>query len=247
MFKGYWLLSKNRQKKRRVIPKKLQNAIFSVLNYLGYKSGLSIWIFLTFFYVIVSFAQAFPLISVEKIQKLAQSYQGDTRKRFNAWEKLIDSIKKKPVKVQLEKVNSFFNQFNYETDPVTGASDDYWKSPVEFIVDGGGDCEDFAIIKYFTLIAVGVPSEQLRITYATSLTLNQAHMVLSFYPTPESEPLILDSLESKILKASARPDLKPVYSFNAEGLWLAKKRGGSSLMGHSKSLGKWDDLMKRME
>ncbi|KGP62703.1 hypothetical protein EP47_04320 [Legionella norrlandica] len=228
MLKGYWLPSKNRQKK------------------LSIGSGLFIWICLTFFYATDLFSQV-SLISVEKIQKIAQSYQGDVRKRFYAWGNLIKSLKNKPVNVQLEKVNSFFNQFNYETDPITGASDDYWKSPAEFIVDGGGDCEDFAIIKYFTLVAVGVPSEQLRITYATSLTLNQAHMVLAFYSTPATEPLILDSLESKILRASRRSDLKPVYSFNTESLWLAKKRGENSLMGDSKSLGKWKDLIERMQ
>ncbi|HEM7298959.1 TPA: transglutaminase-like cysteine peptidase [Legionella pneumophila] len=244
MLKESWLLSKSRPRRLSVIAKRFQKVF---LESLRYRLVLSIWTGLILCYVTSFSTQAAPLISVEKIQKLAQSYQGDTRKRFTAWGNLIDSLKKKPVKIQPEKVNSFFNQFNYETDPITGASDDYWKSPVEFIVDGGGDCEDFAIIKYFTLVAVGVPSDQLRITYAASLTLNQAHMVLSFYPTPESEPLILDSLESKILKASARPDLKPVYSFNAEGLWLAKTRGESSLMGDSKSLGKWDALMKRME
>ena len=44
--------------------------------------------------------------------------------------------------------------------------------------------------------------------------LKQAHMVLAYYPSPEAEPLILDSLESKILKASLSPDLKPIYSLN---------------------------------
>jgi hypothetical protein len=72
-------------------------------------------------------------------------------------------------------------------------------------------------------------------------------MVLSYYSSPEAEPLILDSLDSKIKKASKRPDLKPVYSFNGEGLWLAKKIGQSSSVGDPRSLNKWDDLIKRME
>jgi predicted transglutaminase-like cysteine proteinase len=190
---------------------------------------------------------AYSQITVEKIQILALQYQGDTQKRFNAWAKLIASLKNKPEPEQLEKVNSFFNQFEYQPDTGQGDSDDYWKSPIEFIVDGGGDCEDYAIIKYFSLITLGVPTEKLRITYVSSLTLNQAHMVLSYYPSPEAEPLILDSLDSKIKKASKRPDLKPIYSFNGDGLWLAKKIGQETSVGDPGSLNKWNDLIKRME
>ena len=43
-------------------------------------------------------------------------------------------------------------------------------------------------------------------------------MVLSYYPAPEAEPLLLDNLVAEILPASLRTDLRPVYSFNSEGL-----------------------------
>lgn len=225
MSREYWLPLKNRQKRH------------------SFRLGYFLRISLILFFLYSLPMQLYSQISVEKIHALAQQYQGNIQKRFNAWAKLIESQRNKPESEQLEKVNSFFNQFEYQLDEL----EDYWKSPVEFIVDGGGDCEDYAIIKYFTLVSLGVPPEKLRITYVTSLTLNQAHMVLSYYPTPEAEPLILDSLESKIKKASKRPDLKPIYSFNGEGLWLAKKIGQSSSVGDPRSLNKWDDLMKRME
>ncbi|CAM2979613.1 transglutaminase-like cysteine peptidase [Legionella worsleiensis] len=190
---------------------------------------------------------ASAFISIKNIHQMEQKSQGDIKKRFKAWGNLLKTLETQSIDVKLDKVNSFFNQFNYESDMQSREEEDYWKSPVEFIIDGGGDCEDFAIIKYFTLIALGVPTERLRITYVTSSRLNQAHMVLSYYPTPEAEPLILDSLESKILPASKRNDLKPIYSFNGDGLWLAKQRGQSSFLGHSNGLGKWDELMKRMQ
>lgn len=230
MYKEYWLRSKHHHKK-------LNNK----------KPGILILICLVVFYLSGPSTQASSSINVEKIQQLEQNYKGDVQKRFKAWAKLIVSLKNKTVNEQLEGVNSFFNQFNYQSDMQVRGIEDYWKSPEEFIIDGGGDCEDFAIIKYFTLITLGIPAEKLRITYVTSQKLNQAHMVLSFYPSPEAEPLILDSLETRILKASQRPDLKPVYSFNGEGLWLAKQRGQSSLLGQPNSLSKWDELMKRMK
>ncbi|MCL9683486.1 transglutaminase-like cysteine peptidase [Legionella maioricensis] len=172
---------------------------------------------------------------------------GDVQKRYRAWAKLLRTLKNKPVNVQLEKVNSFFNQFRYQTSEESRGIADYWKTPEEFINDGGGDCKDYVIIKYFTLINLGVPREKLRLTYVIYLTLKQAHMVLSYYSSPEAEPLILDNLENEILYASKRPDLKPVYSFNGEGLWLQKQRNQGTSIGQPNSLGKWDDLMKRMQ
>ncbi|TAL59384.1 MAG: hypothetical protein EPN84_11340 [Legionella sp.] len=207
----------------------------------------SIVIFLALAYCIGSNMQAAPTVTLDKIQQLEKTTKGDVQKRARAWGNLIVSVQNKPVSEQLEKVNSFFNLFNYSTDMESHGVEDYWESPDEFIKEGGGDCEDFAIIKYFTLVLLGVPSDKLRITYVTSLTLNQAHMVLSYYENPEAEPLILDSLENRILKASKRPDLKPVYSFNGDGLWLARQRGQSSLVGQSSSLGQWDDVLKRMQ
>ncbi|RUR16884.1 hypothetical protein ELY21_12260 [Legionella sp. km535] len=229
MYKGYLLHSKISPKKHNRTP------------------GTFFLMCLAFFYLTSSCLHASAPVTIEKIHQMELKSQGDIKKRFRAWGNLIKDFENKSEDIKLEKVNSFFNQFNYESDLQSQGVDDYWKSPEEFIIDGGGDCEDFAIIKYFTLIALGVPTERLRITYVTSLKLNQAHMVLSYYPTPEAEPLILDSLEPDIMRASKRKDLKPIYSFNGEGLWLAKQRGQSSFMGQSNGLGKWDELMKRMQ
>ncbi|WP_226905600.1 transglutaminase-like cysteine peptidase [Legionella antarctica] len=177
---------------------------------------------------------------------MEQKSQGQAQKRYRAWAKLIEELRNKPVNVQLEKVNSFFNQFRYQTSEESRGVADYWKTPQEFMHDGGGDCKDYVIIKYFTLINLGVPREKLRLTYAI-YALKQAHMVLSYYPTSEAEPLILDNLKTEILQASRRPDLRPIYSFNGEGLWLQKQRNQSTPIGQPSSLGKWDDLMKRMQ
>lgn len=208
------------------------------------QSGIYLLICLIFFY---SSPLASLTIKVEHIHQLAQSYQGEQKKRFIAWEQLIIRLHNRPVDEQLTEVNLFFNLFPYQSDLESHKVDDYWKSPEEFLSDGGGDCEDYAIIKYFTLVTLGVPKKRLRITYVTSLKLKQAHMILSYYPSPEAEPLILDNLESKILTASKRPDLNPVYSFNGDGLWLAKQQGSDHFMGQPGTLNKWDELMQRMQ
>ncbi|VEG89700.1 periplasmic protein [Legionella spiritensis] len=175
-----------------------------------------------------------------------QDATDNAARRLRAWNKLIHSQQNSSIKDKLKVTNDFFNQFYFEKDSDYEGTTDYWKTPEEFIADGGGDCEDFSIAKYFTLLALKVPLKSLRITYVTSRTYNRAHMVLTYYATPQAEPLILDNLVGAILPASRRPDLIPVYSFNGEGLWLAKQRGREKPLGRSTRLDKWRDLILRM-
>lgn len=124
---------------------------------------------------------------------------------------------------RLETVNTWFNRrVLFRTDDETWGEADHWASPLELLGKGQGDCEDYAIAKYFSLIAVGTPVARLRLVYVRAQIAGndaQAHMVLAYYPQPDAEPLILDNLVSSVRPASRRPDLTPVFSFNSEGLW----------------------------
>lgn len=186
-------------------------------------------------------------LNLDQIGQLEKSHSGNIQKRFAAWKKLIVNNQDQDTRTKLNKTNDFFNQFYFQSDLELTGQTDYWKSPDEFIIDGGGDCEDFAIAKYFTLLAMGIPMERLRITYVKALRLNQAHMVLTYYEQPDAEPVVLDNLESKILPASKRPDLYPVYSFNGESLWLAKQREQDRKLGKSNGLSKWRQVIERMK
>ncbi|RMQ86608.1 hypothetical protein ALP97_03521, partial [Pseudomonas salomonii] len=72
-----------------------------------------------------------------------------------------------------------------------------------------------------------------------------AHMVLTYYPTPDAIPLVLDSLMDEILPATRRTDLVPVYSFNAEGLYLPGAKGNKKVS-DTKRLSRWQDVLKKM-
>jgi len=87
---------------------------------------------------------------------------------------------------------------------------------------------------------------KLRITYVKATLLNQAHMVLAYYPTPTSVPLILDNINKRIKPANERSDLRPIYSFNADNLWLARTRNEQLKAGKSDQLNLWRDLNARM-
>ncbi|MDD3617986.1 MAG: transglutaminase-like cysteine peptidase [Desulfobulbaceae bacterium] len=182
----------------------------------------------------------------EVLSSAERMYGGEARSRLLAWQDLIRGSGGLSERGKMDKVNGFFNGFDFVSDESHWGVDDYWATPVEFIASGGGDCEDFALAKYFTLKAVGVSEDKLNLTYVKALGLNQAHMVLTFYPAPDAEPLVLDNLVDDILPASARTDLLPVYSFNGSGLWIAKQRGRGRQVGDSDRLRRWQELLGRM-
>ncbi|WP_375723008.1 transglutaminase-like cysteine peptidase [Arcobacter sp. KX21116] len=189
-------------------------------------------------------------ISQEKLDKFTQKYGEKAKIRVLVWDEMVENAKSKDILHKLKDVNDFFNKIKYETDQSHWGKKDYWAAPFEFMGTGAGDCEDYAIAKYFTLRKLGVPEDKLRITYVKLLQrgtkYEQAHMVLTYYHTPSSTPVVLDNV-NKILKlASKRPDLKPVYSFNAQGLWEAKNKGKTSQLMGKNNLKSWKDLMSRI-
>lgn len=150
---------------------------------------------------------------------------------------------------RLKQINLFFDRnIRFAEDIDTWGVDDYWASPLELLSKGQGDCEDYAIGKYFALIAAGVPSNKLRLVYVRAQFGGpggpvQAHMVLAYYAYPTAEPLILDNLIVDILPAAKRPDLTPVFSFNAEGLWQGAS--GAAAGDPVARLSRWRDVLRK--
>ncbi len=172
--------------------------------------------------------------------------QGDAA-RLQRWRDIIASGQHLDEAEKLSLANDFFNGARFVSDAELYGVADYWATPTEFIARDAGDCEDFAIAKYFTLKAMGMDVAKLRITYVKSLTLDQAHMVLAYYPTPDAEPLILDNLNRLIKSAGQRRDLRPVYSFNAEALWLSRTRNEQIKTGSPSQLNQWRQMVARLD
>jgi predicted transglutaminase-like cysteine proteinase len=188
---------------------------------------------------------------LDRVVDLAlKRYGVDAAETVAQWRTLVEQNRDLPEREQLELVNTFFNHnVDFEPDTVVWGKTDYWATPLETLGRGQGDCEDFSIGKYVTLGLMGVPIERLRITYVRAETglpgsrLIQAHMVLAYYPEPGAEPMILDNLIGEVRRASRRPDLKPVFGFNSQGLWVAGRR---ALADPTARLSRWRDLLRRM-
>ena len=185
-----------------------------------------------------------------QISRKAQALYGPLgagQQRIDAWQQLLATQKQLSETERLQVVNQFFNrQLRYAEDIDLWHEVDYWATPIQSLIKGAGDCEDYAIAKYFSLRRLGVPAEKLRITYVKALRQNRAHMVLTYYSSSDAMPLVLDSLMDAIKPASQRPDLLPVYAFNGEGLWLTGAAGNKKV-GDTKRLSRWQDLLKKMQ
>jgi predicted transglutaminase-like cysteine proteinase len=150
-------------------------------------------------------------------------------------------------RTRLGAINQFFNRrILFRDDIEAWGQIDYWASPLEAMQKGEGDCEDYAIAKYFSLLAAGTPMERLRMVYVRAQLgapggPTQAHMVLAYYASPDAEPLILDNLVNDVRPASKRPDLTPVFSFNSEGLWegVGGRRAGEPVS----RLSRWREVL----
>lgn len=178
------------------------------------------------------------------VDAVTKTYGKMAGRRVETWREDLEQFKSLSTPMKLEKVNQFMNQMRWVSDSKLWGMNDYWATPLEFLGAGAGDCEDFTISKYFSLLEIGIPDSKLRLIYVKAITYNQFHMVLAYYETPASEPLILDNIDPQIKPAGQRRDLLPIYSFNGQNLWLMKSKNGQ-LAGDSSRLSLWNDLRNR--
>ncbi len=202
-----------------------------------------LFVFLISLFLIASAVYAF---SDKWVSKVSAFYGERAGKRVQTWMNIIEASRNSDELNKLKNVNNFFNQLYFVNDIDLWGKKDYWATPLEFLGSAAGDCEDFSIAKYFTLRELGIDDKKLRLVYVKAIKLNQFHMVVAYYPTSSSEPMLLDNIESDITSASKRSDLLPIYSFNGSRLWLMKERGKGELAGKASRLGLWNDLRSRM-
>lgn len=184
--------------------------------------------FLLFFTINADFVDTSLILKVE------EKYGKFAKNRFIALNTMLEKNKNSDLRTKLEKINDFFNDIKYASDQTAYGTSDYWANPYEFLAKDKGDCEDYAIAKYLALEYLGVPTSKMFLSYVRVKSSNEAHMVLTYFETPSSEPLVLDNLRKTIQPASKRDDLIPVFNFNPNIL------KGEKTAAHRK----WDTLIK---
>ncbi|WP_300127544.1 transglutaminase-like cysteine peptidase [Desulfovibrio sp.] len=136
--------------------------------------------------------------------------------RTTTWAMLRERAQgKSPLEV-LKLVNTFWNTWPYREDMVNWGKPDYWAIPAQFLKKSG-DCEDYAIAKYFTLRELGFPPEDMRIVVLRDTIRNLAHAVLVVYL--DGEAYVLDNLSNVVQPHSRLRNYNPQYSVNENGRW----------------------------
>ena len=129
------------------------------------------------------------------------------------WQDRLRALSGESPMVQLDRVNRLMNEVRYREDLDTWGTSDYWATPGEFFAYGG-DCEDFAVAKYYSLRALGFSAEQMRIVVLEDLRLDRAHAVLVV--DVEGRELMLDNQYRTLMDWRSAEDYRPFYSVNED-------------------------------
>ena len=137
------------------------------------------------------------------------------------WLAFLDGIRNLSPAEQLQRVNRYANTRDYILDIDNYGVDDYWAIPREFLPNGG-DCEDYAIAKLFSLRWLGFAREDLRIVVVQDTNLRVPHAVLAV--ARGDDIVILDNQVSEVLSQGQIVHYAPVYSINERGWWMYAPR-----------------------
>ena len=133
------------------------------------------------------------------------------------WTSFLDSIRKQPRHAQLAAVNQWANMRPYVEDWVNWHVPDYWETPGEFLTRGG-DCEDYAITKYFSLVRLGFSPDNLRVVIVNDTNLQAFHAVLAV--RDDGVVWLLDNQIPQAVPMDVAVQYVPIYSLNERGWWM---------------------------
>ncbi|MEV9616515.1 transglutaminase-like cysteine peptidase [Aliarcobacter butzleri] len=161
-----------------------------------------------------SFAYEFKLNQKDKNLIERSTQKSFILKRLAKYEEVKNKARNLDINNKLTQINLFINGSLAEFDNASMGIDDYWMTPKEFFIKGHGDCEDYVIAKYFTLLELGVKKENLYPAIVKVQGSASFHLVLLYVEDKNKSPLVLDNLSFKILPFSKRTDLTPKVAFN---------------------------------
>lgn len=140
---------------------------------------------------------------------------GEERTR-ERWLDLRNRLQGAPLMEKIKGVNNFFNKWPYRTDTVVWGVEDYWAAPCEFLARSG-DCEDYAIIKYYALKSLGVPANIMRIAAVKDTIRGIGHAVLVVYTGDDA--YVLDNVSNLVLSHKRLKHYRPLFTVNENYLW----------------------------
>ena len=194
---------------------------------------------------ILLFSSNYPHFTKDEFIKIEKNSGRISKNRAMDYQKKVSLFKTYNKKKQLNAVNHYLNQLLPQYDDIVQKQEDYWSSPKEFLITGYGDCEDYVIIKYFTLLKLGFDKKKLFLTTVFEQHQGGYHMVLSYFKDEGKPPLILDNLSFRVLDLKTRTDIKPDNFINAYGVFKIDKNNRLRKIAHHSV--EYMELMKKIK
>jgi predicted transglutaminase-like cysteine proteinase len=140
------------------------------------------------------------------------SQTADCPAAVRAWRQKLGSLRGQDWRSQLKEINRFVNHAgHFQEDSDHFGRADVWQTPAEFLTSSG-DCEDYAITKFFSLLELGFSNEQLRIVIVHDRQRKVDHAVVAV--AEDDDIYILDSLFDAPARHENMLRYDPVYSVN---------------------------------
>ena len=155
-------------------------------------------------------------MAAHKTQFLSNSLPTSGKNQRSRWKEFKASIVSKKRMEQVRKVNTYFNKWPYRRDRENWGKKEYWASPPEF-VKKSGDCEDYAIAKYYALRELGISSASMRIVAVKDTIRQMGHAVLIVYMN--NDAYVLDNQTRLVLSHAKFSHYVPQFSVNETTRW----------------------------
>ncbi len=158
----------------------------------------------------------------DRFERDSNSQQG--QRVMAKWKADLETMRGLPLEDMVEAVNTMANKVRYIGDNKNWGKSDYWETPVEFFTNGG-DCEDFAITKYISLRALGVPDNRMRVAIVKDLEKGIPHAILIVYG--DNGTYVLDNQIKTVRSTQSISHYKPIFSINRSAWWLHTNPGST--------------------
>ena len=145
--------------------------------------------------------------------------------RLKSYQRMIQKARALTQKEQISLVNFYLNRGRYDDDRLQRVYDEegrkiglqrnQWATLYEFLRQGG-DCEDYAIAKYFMLRELGFPAHEMRIVVTREYRVRGNHAVLAI-DRGEEGVWLLDSDNG--IKKNRHRGFRYIYAMNEQHVW----------------------------
>lgn len=137
---------------------------------------------------------------------------------ITAWAEIVRKARTRNTGRQIVLVNQLVNRMlTYREDIDLRRRPEHWASPTETLSQRAGDCEDYAILKYWSLRQLGFKDQDMRIIALRDRAARENHAVLAIHH--RGDWLILDNRFSRVRLQRDLPHYQPLYSVNRLSQW----------------------------